>query len=142
MSQEDNLSPADERDEEAGGRSGLLPESLRKLLVTGISAVFMTEEGIRSALSDLRLPKEVIAYLVQQTDRSRRELFRGISSELKGFLNRIDLPGELRKALTGLKVEVNAEIRFLQDDEVETRVETSRGRGRAGRKKSPRKKTN
>ena len=73
----------------------------------------MTEEGIRSALSDMRLPKEALTYLAQQTDRTRKDLFRAVSSEVKGFLKGVDLNGALRSALLGLKVQVKAEIRFL-----------------------------
>lgn len=94
---------------------GILPETLKKALVTGISAVFMTEEGIRSALSDMRLPKEAMAYLIQQTQNSRRELFRVVSDELKSFLRNIDLPGEVKKALSGMKLEVKAEIKFVDE---------------------------
>lgn len=103
-------------------RSGLLPESIKKALVSGLSAVAMTEEGIRSALSDMRLPKEAISYVVQQTEKSRRELFQTISHEIKGFLRGIDFPGELRKALTGMKLEVRADVRFVQDGATQTEV--------------------
>ncbi len=95
------------------GRTGIVTESIRKALVTGLSAVFMTEEGIRGALSDLRLPKEAMSYLVQQTQNTRRELFRVISEELKGFLRTADVPAVLRKALSGMKLEIKAEIRFV-----------------------------
>lgn len=97
-------------------RSGILPESIRKALVSGISAVFMTEEGIRNMLSDMRLPKDAMAYLVQQTERTRKELFRVISHELQGFLKNADLNREVRKALRGLKVQIRAEVRFVDED--------------------------
>ncbi len=97
------------------GGKGLLPESIKKALVTGISAAFMTEEAIRGALADMRLPKEAISYLVQQTNNSRKELFRVISEELKNFLKSADLAGEVKKALSGMKLEVKAEIRFVDE---------------------------
>ena len=96
-------------------KGGLLPDSIRKALVTGISAVFMTEEGIRNMLSDMRLPKDAMGYLVQQTERTRRELFRVISAELKGFLKTANLTQEVRKVMQGMKVEVRAELRFVED---------------------------
>jgi hypothetical protein len=105
-------------DDEAEGRDvrgGILPDSIRKALVSGISALFMTEEGIRNMLSDMRLPKDAMAYLVQQTERTRKELFRVVSQELKGFLKSADLTREVRKALLGMKVQVRAEVRFVED---------------------------
>ena len=92
-----------------------LPESIRKALVGGLSAVFMTEEGIRNAVSDMRLPKDAINFLAQQTERTRRELGRMVSDEVKGFLGNIDINRALRKAIAGMRVEVRAELRFVDD---------------------------
>lgn len=92
-----------------------LPDSIRKALVGGLSAVFMTEEGIRNAVSDMRLPKDAINFLAQQTERTRRELGRMVSEEVKGFLGNIDINRALRKAIAGMRVEVRAELRFVDD---------------------------
>lgn len=100
-----------------------LPDSIRKAVASGLSALFMTEEGIRNMLTEMRLPKDAMAYVVQQTERSRKELFRAVSEELKGFLKGVDLTGEIRKALTGLKVQVNAEIRFVDEGSGKTSVQ-------------------
>jgi hypothetical protein len=117
------IEPDDEHRGE-GGKSGILGDSLRKALVTGLSAVFMTEEGIRGALSDMRLPKDAIGYLVQQTNNSRREVVRIVSDELKSFLRSADVTGAIRKALIGLRLEVKAEIRFVDDKLAVSKVET------------------
>ena len=111
-------------DEETDGK-GLLPKTLQKALLSGVSAVLMTEEGIRNALGDMRMPKEAIGYLVQQTERSRKDLFQAVSSEVKGFLGDVDLPGAVRKALIGMKVEVRANIRFIDEATSETSIETT-----------------
>lgn len=108
-----------------GEAKGRLPNMLHKALVTGVSAVLMTEEGIRNAVSDMRLPKEAIGYIVQQTERGRKDLFQALTHEVKGFLSSADVPAAVRKALTGLKVEVRADIRFVEDDRTETEVSTS-----------------
>ena len=93
-----------------------LPDSIRKAVVGGLSAVLMTEEGIRNAVSDMRLPKDAIAFLAQQTERTRRELYRMVSDEVKGFLGNLDIGGAMRKALSGMRVEVKAELRFVDED--------------------------
>ncbi|MBI3179411.1 MAG: hypothetical protein HYZ27_07095 [Deltaproteobacteria bacterium] len=105
--------------DDSGGRDdprGGLTDSIRKALLTGLSAVFMTEEGIRNVLSDMRLPKEALGYIAQQTDRTRRELFRAVNQEIKNFLKGVDWNREVRKALVGLKVEVKAIVRFREDE--------------------------
>lgn len=103
-----------------GGKGGLLPDSIKKALVTGLSALFMTEEGIRSALGDMRLPKEAMSFLLQQTERSRKEIFGAVSSELKSFLSTMDLATAVRKALVGMKLEVTAQVRFVDEQRTET----------------------
>jgi len=113
-----------ENDDTNGEVKARLADGLRKALVTGLSAVLVTEEGIRSALSDLRLPKDAMAYLVQQTDRTRKELFRVVSEEVKGFLRSKDLHAELRKMLAGLKLEVTAQVRFIDESHTETSLAT------------------
>ena len=136
----------DERDDRE--EKGILPDGIRRALVSGLSAVFVTEEGIRNALGDMRLPKDAISYLVSQTERSRRELFRVVSDELKGFLKNIDLTGELKNALTGLKVHVEAEFSFVDADAPKAEVKASivgaddddAPRSRAKRKSKKKKK--
>jgi len=116
------MDPDDFSDDNGGDSTSnrsRIPDSIRKALMTGLSAVFMTEEGVRQAFSDL--PKDAMGYLVQQTDRSRKELYRVVSVELKNFLKSVDLSGAVRKAFTGMKVEVNAEIKFtdLESDDAD-----------------------
>lgn len=102
-------------------RSSKATDAIRKLLVSGISTVFMTEDGIRNAVGDLRLPKEAIQFLLTQTDNGRREVVRIVSEELKDFLRGMDLTGELRSALVGLTLEVNASVK-IKDESLETEI--------------------
>jgi hypothetical protein len=84
----------------------------------------MTEDGIRNAVGDLRLPKEAIQFLLTQTDNGRREVVRIVSDELKDFLRGMDLTGELRSALVGLTLEVNASIK-IKDESAETEIHST-----------------
>ena len=117
---------------------GLLPESIRRALLSSMSAVFMTEEGIRSMLTDMRLPKEAMAYLLQQTDRTRREVFRALSQEVKGFLKNVDLTQEARRVLSGMRVQIRAEVRFVDEKpEADTQVRVKRKKKAAVSKRRP-----
>ncbi len=104
-------------DNPRGGGEGKsrLPDSIKKAVVGGLSAVLMTEEGIRNAVSDMRLPKDAIAFLAQQTERTRRELYRMVSDEVKSFLGNLDMGGALRKAISGMRVEAKVELRFVDE---------------------------
>lgn len=117
----------------AGESKRILPESLKKVVASGLSALFMTEEGVRQVLSDMRLPKEALAFLSQQTDKTRRELFRAVSGEIKNFLGSMDLPGVLRKTLSGMTVEIRTQVRFVDDKTVK---KTTRSKVKTNREKT------
>ena len=99
-------------DHNLGGKAS---DAIRKLLVSGLSTASMPEEGIRNALSDLPLPKDAVHYLLSQTEKGRHDLYRSVSDEVKTFLRGLNLTGELRRALVGLRLEVQGSIRILED---------------------------
>jgi hypothetical protein len=120
----------------------LVPETVKKLALAGMGAVFMTEEGIRNAVSDLKLPREAVTTLLSQTEKARAELFRMIAGEVRKFLEEANIAGELRKVLIGLSVDVNASISFRPSEdggvspEVTKSKTTTRREPAKGKKKS------
>ena len=96
-------------------RQGGLHESLRRVLVGGASALTSTEEGLRTLLTERRLPKEALAALAHQTERTRKEVGRLVGREFKRALARVDVARELRRALVGLRLDVRASIRVRED---------------------------
>jgi hypothetical protein len=95
---------------------GLVPEILKRTFYTGLGAVFTTEEGVRRLANEFSLPKDVANYLVQQANSTKRELFRIVAKELRGFLDSLNLSDELRRLLTSLSFEIKTEIRFIPND--------------------------
>jgi hypothetical protein len=71
--------------------SSRVSDWVKKTLLTGVGAVFMTEEGIRHALSEMKLPKNVIASAVAQADKTKQEVSAMIAKEVRHFLDRIRL---------------------------------------------------
>jgi hypothetical protein len=110
---------AGSRDEQRqkGRLESLIPEIVRRTFYAGLGAVFTTEEGIRKIASDLKLPKDVANYLIQQAASSKDELFRVVGKEMRGFLETVNISGELQKLLTSLSFEIKTEIRFIPNDE-------------------------
>ncbi len=90
---------------------------VNKALVTGVGAVFMTEEGIRSAVSDMRLPKDVARSLVQQAEVTKKEMFRIVGREVRTFLEQSNLSAAIANALADATVEITTTIRFRPNDE-------------------------
>lgn len=105
-----------EGDETAEDQSrGVVQESLRRVILGGASALLTTEEGLRSLFSERRLPKEALSSLLAQTDKTRRELAGLWGKEIKGALGRMDAGKELRKALNGLRFDVSATVRVVDE---------------------------
>ena len=114
------------REEEEGRmRSRLeqfMPEIVRKTFYAGLGALFTTEEGIRRIATEMKLPKDVANYLISQAGSSKDDLFRIIGRELRGFLETVNLSGELTKILTAISFEIKTEIRFIPNSESSTGV--------------------
>ena len=103
--------------ERRGRLEQFIPDIVRRTFYAGLGAVFTTEEGIRKIASDFHLPKDVANYLIQQAATSKDELFRVVGKELRGFLESVNVSGELQKLLTSLSFEIKTEIRFIPNDE-------------------------
>lgn len=95
------------------GKTGRIPDALKTVL-SGLSAMFVTDEGIRNLVAE-KIPKDALGYVAQQTEKTRREVFRIVSHEVKGFLRGTDVMKQVRQSLTGMKIQVRADIRFVED---------------------------
>ncbi len=142
------MSPDDgEHDEgepfgEGGERErGFLPEFVRKMAVAGLGALFMTEEGIRGLAGQLKLPKEALQYILAQAEKTKDDIGRVVSDELRRFLQSDKLRDEFLKVLTGMTVEVKAEVRLVPDSRRASeapKLEVTDLSVRRGRKKAER----
>ncbi|HSN14838.1 MAG TPA: hypothetical protein VLT61_09420 [Anaeromyxobacteraceae bacterium] len=102
--------PTDDGADEGAGR-GSLGESVRKALLAGVGALFMTEEGARRLARDWKLPKEVISFVGQQARGARDEVLRVFAEEVRRFLESETVRREFWKALSDGAIEIRTEIR-------------------------------
>jgi hypothetical protein len=75
---------------DTAGSGPKVSDTIKKLVTAGVSAAFMTEESIRSFVSDLKLPKETLNLLVQGASKSKDELMNRVSREVIGIISKID----------------------------------------------------
>jgi len=104
-------------DDEApeGAPSSALPgvaDFVRRTLLAGVGAVFMTEEQIRKGVQELKLPKEALGFLVGQAEKTRHEAARVLRNELRRFLDSESFRHQLTEFLSGLTLEIKAEVRL------------------------------
>ncbi|MHB8874068.1 MAG: hypothetical protein ACYC8T_10315 [Myxococcaceae bacterium] len=104
-------------EEEEKGRVGRVPEFVKKMAIAGLGALFMTEEGIRNLAGQLKLPKEVLGFIVGQAEKTKDDVGRVLSEEIRRFLQSEKLRDEFLKLLSGMTVEIKAEVRLVPDKE-------------------------
>ncbi|HET9751698.1 MAG TPA: hypothetical protein VFP52_02005 [Myxococcales bacterium] len=107
MAENDELPP-----DEVKKLSGLVPDIVRRAVLTGVGALFMTEEGIRNLVGDMKLPKDALGFLLSQAEKTRTEVARVVTQEVRRFLESETLRREIWKVLTGVTLEVNASIQL------------------------------
>lgn len=91
-------------------RDGKIGDLLKKVLTTGVTAAFMTEEGVRAVLKDLPLPKDMVGSLVENAKNTKTEFVSSVKNELRTYLNKIDLSKEIDKIAEKYDFEIKATI--------------------------------
>jgi hypothetical protein len=110
----DDLDDAPPEGQERGGFTAkVLGDMARKALMTGIGAVFMSEEALRGQLAEMKLPKEAMGYVVNQADKTKREIIEVVGREARTFFGRLEVDKVVGKLLVGTTIEINTKIRIL-----------------------------
>jgi len=103
-------------DGEGEATGGFFPDLLRRGLTLGFTGLFMTEEAIRRALGD-SVPRDVMEFLLEQSQRTRTEFLDRLSREFGRTLQALDPVEVAQKLLDGRTVEISARVRLVPDDE-------------------------
>ena len=111
-----------------------MPETVKRALFTGAGMLFMTEEGVRKAVSEFNLPSEAVNYLIKQSEKGKEEFFANLQKEMHWFLSRIDAAQLLKGVLDDLSIDVQATITLR------TKKEREKSAAGVSRKKAPAKK--
>jgi len=134
---------ADERapdplDSPSPPRGSAVADAVRKAVLAGVGALFLTEEGARKLAREWKLPKELIAYVGSQAASAKGEILRMVSDEVKRFLESETLRREFVKVLSSMAIEVRAEIRLVDPGDGKPRPQVKASvRPRAGKRRGP-----
>ncbi|HEY1957217.1 MAG TPA: hypothetical protein VGH28_16475 [Polyangiaceae bacterium] len=128
----ESQAPESGHEGEARRLKGVIPELLKRAVEIGVERAVEAPEAIKHLVSDLRLPKEVAAYLLTQVEDTKNGALRVVAKETRDFLEHTNLANELQKMLTTLQFEINTTIRFRpaepksdesgEDDETTTQL--------------------
>jgi hypothetical protein len=111
---------------------GSLADGVKKALLAGMGALFLTEESARRLARDWKLPKELIGFVGEQARGAKDEILRVFAGEFRRFLESESVRKEFWRSLAESTIELDVRIRFRPNDagepkpEVETAVRTRR----------------
>ncbi len=91
-------------------------ETIKKLVTAGLGAAFMTEESIRSYLSEVKMPKEVLHSLIQSAAKSKEDLMDKVGDEVVKVISKIDFVTEASKFVEEHKFKISAEVEVIKKD--------------------------
>lgn len=89
-----------------------ISDLFKKVVNTGISAAFMTEDTVKNLIQDLPLPKDMAQGLLANAKQAKEEFIGSVKNELKSYLNDIDLSKEIDRVLDNYDIDVSANIKF------------------------------
>lgn len=95
----------------------VIPDVVRRALMTGVGAVLLGEEGLRNTLGEMKLPKEAMSSLISSADKTKREVINSLARELRQFLDSLDLQSLLEKAVAGTTIEIQTTVRVIPKEE-------------------------
>ena len=104
-------------------KDGRVESLLKKVLTTGVTAAFMTEESVRAILKDVPLPKDIVGSLLENAKNTKTEFVLGVKNELKSYLDKIDLSKEIEKIVDKYDFEVKATISLKRKKKSKTEEE-------------------
>jgi hypothetical protein len=93
-----------------GGARRFVSETVRKAVLTGLGAVFLTEESARKFAREWKLPKEIVGYVLTQASGAKDEIVRVVSEEVRKLFESEAFRREFLRLISSMSVEVHAEV--------------------------------
>ena len=77
---------ANDRPNEKEGDSGTLSWA-KKLMTVGVGTFFLTEETLKTLVSEFKLPKEIVSSVLDGAKNVRKEFMQNVVSEMMGKIS-------------------------------------------------------
>ena len=92
-------------------RQSKAAEMMKKAITVGVGALFLTEEGLKSLVSEFKLPKEFLKPVLESAGKTKDEFLRVLSQEVMSRVtDKIDPVGFIEEFLTRNEVELTVRI--------------------------------
>lgn len=105
---------SDQDENEGAGESGASSRAssfMKKALTVGVGALFLTEEGVRSLMGDVKLPKELIGGILESANKTKTEFLQNLSRDVREkVVDKIDPLALLQEFLSRNEVEFTVRV--------------------------------
>lgn len=86
---------------------------VKKIMTVGVGAIFLTEESLRALVSEFKLPKEMLAGVLDSASKTRDEFLRHFAREIVSQLMEKVEPSELlAELLRRNQIDVDLSLNF------------------------------
>ena len=102
----DDQDQYDESEEAIEAEAKGIPELVKKLFASGVSAAFLTEEIVRNQLKELKIPKDIIQTVINGANKSKEDLMEKVSKEVTDLITKIDVSKEIEKYLDNHEINI------------------------------------
>src|SRR5271170_1099620 len=86
---------------------------VRKALTVSIGAIFLTEESLRSLVSEFKLPKELLAGILDSANKAKNDFLQNLSRDVIGRIqDRIDPRALIEEILRNNEIDLNIKVRL------------------------------
>lgn len=93
-------------------------EMVKKILTVGVGAIFLTEESLRSMVSEFKLPKEFLTGLLESAGKTKSEFLSKLSSDvLDRIMTRVDAQALVQEILSKNEIELQLKLSFKAKNE-------------------------
>ena len=102
----------DSMDEDELKKSGIsIADIAKKVVAVGVGAAFLTEESIRSALGEVKLPKEILNSLLQNASKTKEVIADQVTKEIVKIISKIDIVKEASRFVEEHKFTIEIDIK-------------------------------
>ena len=105
------------KDTEMGADKPWWNSAARELVLTGLATVFMTEESVRKYFKDLKLPKEVIAVLLESLSKKKDDFYNRLAKEFGQVFSKVDFGKEIGRFLETHRIQFEGKVSFEKKKE-------------------------
>jgi len=117
-------------------RDGMLSELARKAVASSVSKLVETEGFVREIVK--AMSREVAAYIGRELASVRQEVVDQATDKIVGWLDKVDIAGEIRKSLDGMTFDINVKV-HVTDEGLKTGPAPVRKPSAAGKPSNARK---